>query len=363
MSIILIPLFFFVVSFAIAYIMIPKIRTIAKVRSFHSLPNERTSHQDAIPNVGGVAFYVCLMLSFHFVNTYDDLRIINSIIPGLTVLFIIGLKDDLVLVSSTTKMIAQIVAALFLVFDNSFHLTDLHGLFYLDRVHYFASSFFTIFLVVSIINAFNLIDGIDGLAGFIATIIFCSFAVISFIIGDKTLFLISIVALGAVIAFLRFNFSERYKIFMGDTGSLILGFVISIIVLRFFAIEESSLLRMKLPLQNWPFLILAILSVPLLDTSRVFLMRIYNGKSPFEADRNHIHHVILDFYKLSHFKVSLILAILNLVIIGAFLPLVYLTNQWICLTFTFLLFGILILVVNRLKVKSLNKTIQTNEKK
>ena len=363
MSIILVSLFFFFVSFSVAYIMLPKIRTIAKVRSFHSLPNERTSHQDAIPNIGGVAFYVCLMLSFRFINPYDDLKITNSIIPGLTVLFIIGLKDDLVLVSSTTKLIAQIVAALFLVFDNSFHLTDLHGLFNLERVHYFASSFFTIFLVVSIINSFNLIDGIDGLAGFISIVIFSSFSVISYIIDDKTLFLISIVALGAVIAFLRFNFSKKYKIFMGDTGSLILGFIIALIVLRFFALEESSLLRMRLPLQNWPFLILAILSVPLIDTSRVFLMRIYNGKSPFDADRNHIHHVILDFYKLSHFKVSLILAILNLVIIGAFLPLVYLTNQWICLTFTFLLFGILILVFNRLKLKSLNKTLQTNEKK
>ena len=363
MSIILISVFFFFVSFAIAYIMLPKIRTIAKVRSFHSIPNERTSHKEAIPNIGGVAFYVCLMLSFRFINPYDDLKIINSIIPGLTVLFIIGLKDDLVLVSSTTKLIAQIVAALFLVFDNSFHLTDLHGLFNLERVHYFASSFFTIFLVVSIINSFNLIDGIDGLAGFISIVIFSSFSVISYIIDDKTLFLISIVALGAVIAFLRFNFSKKYKIFMGDTGSLILGFIIALIVLRFFALEESSLLRMRLPLQNWPFLILAILSVPLIDTSRVFLMRIYNGKSPFDADRNHIHHVILDFYKLSHFKVSLILAILNLIIIGAFLPLVYLTNQWICLTFTFLLFGILILVFNRLKLKSLNKTLQTNEKK
>jgi UDP-GlcNAc:undecaprenyl-phosphate GlcNAc-1-phosphate transferase len=280
----------------------------------------------------------------------------------LTILFIIGLKDDLVLVSSSTKMIAQIVAALFLIFDNAFHLTDLHGLFYLERIHFFASSFFTLFMVVSIINSLNLIDGIDGLAGFISIIIFCSFGIISFIIGDQVLFFISLVSLGAVIAFLRFNFSERYKIFMGDTGSLILGFIIALIVLRFFAIEESSLLKLNLPLQNWPFLILAILSVPFIDTSRVFLMRIYNGKSPFEADRNHIHHVILDFYKLSHFKVSLILAILNIIIIACFLPLVYFTNQWICLTFTFLIFGILILVVNRLKEKSLNKTISTNAK-
>jgi UDP-N-acetylmuramyl pentapeptide phosphotransferase/UDP-N-acetylglucosamine-1-phosphate transferase len=363
MSIILISLFFFLVSFAIAYIVLPKIRTIAKVRSFHSLPNERTSHENAIPNVGGVAFYVCLMLSFHFIFPFDKYQIINSVIPGLTILFIIGLKDDLVLVSSSTKLIAQIVAALFLIFDNAFHLTDLHGLFYLEKIHFFASSFFTLFMVVSIINSFNLIDGIDGLAGFISIIIFSSFSVISFIIDDKTLFLISIVALGAVIAFLRFNFSERYKIFMGDTGSLILGFIIALIVLRFFAIEESSLLRMKLPLQNWSFLLLAILSVPLIDTSRVFLMRIYNGKSPFEADRNHIHHVILDYYNLSHFKVSLILAIMNIVIIAAFIPLVYLTNQWICLTFTFLLFGVSILVVNQLKSKSQNKTNLTNEKK
>ena len=356
MSIVLISGLFFFISFAIAYIMLPKIRTIAKVRSFHSIPNERTSHFDAIPNVGGVAFYVCLMLSFHFIYPYDKFEIINSIIPGLTILFIIGLKDDLVLVSSSTKMIAQIVAALFLIFDNAFHLTDLHGLFYLERIHFFASSFFTLFMVVSIINSFNLIDGIDGLAGFISIIIFSSFGIISFIIGDKALFFISLVSIGAVIAFLRFNFSERYKIFMGDTGSLILGFIIALIVLRFFAIEESNLLKLNLPLQNWPFLLLAILSVPLIDTSRVFLMRIYNGKSPFEADRNHIHHVILDFYKLSHFKVSLILAILNIIIIACFLPLVYLTNQWICLTFTFLIFGILILVVNRLKEKSLNKT-------
>ena len=343
-------------SFAIAYIMLPKIRTIAKVRNLNSLPNERTSHEDPIPNIGGVAFFVCLVLAFYFISYFDKENIVHAILPGLTILFIIGLKDDLVLVSSSTKFIAQLVAGIFLVFNPPFQITDLNGFLYIDKIHFFASTFFTIVLIIAVINAFNLIDGIDGLAGFIAIIVFLSFSVVSYIIHDYAIFYTSLAILGAVLAFLRFNFSTRYKIFMGDTGSMIIGFMIAIIIVRFLSHDNRTLHLLSFDLSNLMFLFFAILFIPTMDTIRVFTIRILSGKNPFEADRNHIHHIIMDKFKLSHFKTSLFIGIVNIVVISIYVPFIHFFNHWICLGLTLFLILTLFLVMGLLK-NSMKKNI------
>jgi UDP-N-acetylmuramyl pentapeptide phosphotransferase/UDP-N-acetylglucosamine-1-phosphate transferase len=169
-----------------------------------------------------------------------------------------------------------------------------------------------------IINALNLIDGIDGLAGVISIVIFSSFGTLFLFLERYFLSSICIVLIGSIIAFLRFNVSNEKKIFMGDTGSMLLGFIISILTLRIIALPNERLTELNFPLQNIPFLIFSFISIPILDLLRVFIIRIFAGKSPFEADRNHFHHLIIDLFKWSHFKTSLFIGFINLLIILIF---------------------------------------------
>lgn len=352
MSLLLVSGLFFLVSFSTAFILLPKIRTIAKHSNFHSLPNERTSHNVAVPNIGGVAFYITLMLSFYFIFPYDSNGLLRSLLPGLTILFIIGLKDDLVIVASSTKLIAQITGGFFLVLNPSFQLLNMNGFLWIFHNNYFIAFALSIFLIVTIINSINLIDGIDGLAGVISIVVFSSFAVIFYMVKEFSLLFITIVLIGSILAFLRFNISKRRKIFMGDTGSMILGFLIAVMTIRLFTIASIRHKQLIIPIQNLPYFVFSILSIPLIDTIRVFTLRILNGKSPFVADRNHIHHVVLDYFKLSHFATSLLLGMVNIFILLLFsFFTIFLSQIWLMiLTLSTIIF--VILLVNFIKIKT-----------
>lgn len=352
MTIITITFLFFIGSFIVSFIMMPKIRSLAKKNNFNSIPNNRSSHVDIVPNIGGVAFYVTLMLSFYFIFPYDENGLLRSLLPGLTILFIIGLKDDLVIVASSTKLIAQIVAGFFLVMNPSFQLLNMKGFLWIFHNNYFLAFALSILIIVTIINSINLIDGIDGLAGIISIIIFTTFSIIFYVIKEYSLFFINIALIGSIVAFLRFNISKTTKIFMGDTGSMLLGFLIAVMTIRLFTISSVKHSLLIIPIENLPYLIFSILSIPLIDTIRVFSSRILNGKSPFVADRNHIHHVVLDRFKLSHFSTSLLLGLVNVLILLIFsISTIYLSQIWLMIMTIFIIL-IVIILVNFLKSKT-----------
>lgn len=349
MSFFVFLLLLFIGSFTISFILIPKIRTIAKVSNFHSLPNHRSSHVDAVPNIGGVAFYVTIMLSFYFIQKFDEFNILHSLLPGLTIIFIIGLKDDLVVVAPSTKLVAQVLSGMFLVFHSSFELLNLKGFLWIFEINYFTGFLIVIFINVLVINAMNLIDGIDGLAGIVSIVIFSSFGVIYFFLERYFLLSICIVLVGSLLAFLRFNFSKERKIFMGDTGSMLIGFLISVMTLRLIAMPVNKLSNFDFPLQNIPFIIFSILSVPLLDLLRVFILRIKEGRSPFSADRLHFHHVILDYSKYSHLKVSLMIGFFNILMILLFVFAIKFLSQLYLFGLMLLIIILFFLVLNKLK--------------
>ena len=338
-------------SFVVSYILIPKISTIAKISNFNSKPNHRSSHTESIPNIGGVAFYVTLMLSFYFIQKYDSFNTLFSILPGLTIIFIIGLKDDLVIVAPTTKLIAQISSGVFLVFHSSFELLNFKGFLWIFEINYLVGILIVVFVNVLIINALNLIDGIYGLAGIVSIVILSSFFVIFLMLKKYFLCSISIVLIGSILAFLRFNISNSKKIFMGDTGSMLIGFVISILTLRLIAMPSEGLKVLDFQFQNIPFLIFAILSIPLMDLVRVFILRILKGKSPFEADRSHLHHILLDYFKTTHLQTSLIIGFLNLIIVLSFSILIHKLYQIQLFAFVFLLFAVYIYVLSKIQHK------------
>lgn len=328
----------FAFSFILSYYLYPKIADILFFKKLADEPNERSSHTISVPNLGGVAFFICLFLSFYFIEGFDNDELIMSIIPGLIILFVVGLKDDLVILSPLSKLSAQIASALFLVFHKSFSVQSLHGFLEIQHIPSVLSISIAVLVIVTIINAINLIDGIDGLAATISIIMFVLYGLLFCYVGRQFLALICAVMTGSLIAFLRFNLSHDKKIFMGDTGSMLLGFVIAFMTVRLFALDIESLNMLPFQVQNLPLVIAAVLIIPLFDTMRVFAVRIFKKKSPFAADRSHIHHLIVDYYKISHRRASFVIGFVNFMIVLLFSYLAIKTTQWI-------LIGIFIAVI------------------
>ena len=268
----------FLGSFILTYIIIPRIIDVVKYKRLMDHPNQRSSHIEEVPSLGGVAFYIVIVLGVYFVQLlgWDTNDISMVIIPGLLVLFIVGLKDDLVLVAPLTKIAAQLLAIAFVLSHPAFHIVNLHGFLGIQRISLFISIPLVAFVMIVIINAFNLIDGIDGLASIVAIVIFGILGLLFYLIQRPYFMGISVLMIGCLLAFLRYNLSSAKKIFMGDTGSLIIGFLIACATVRLFAVPLSYLKSLPFQLENLPLVVLAILIVPFFDTTRVFTIRVLN---------------------------------------------------------------------------------------
>jgi UDP-GlcNAc:undecaprenyl-phosphate GlcNAc-1-phosphate transferase len=311
-----IALFILLGSVVLTAYILPKIIGVARYKELMDKPNGRSSHDIQVPRLGGVAFFVTLMLSLYFMQRSDNYDLIDSLIPCLTILFVVGLKDDLVVLSAKSKFLIQLVVATILVFDPQLAIRELHGFLGVYNVHPVFNVILVYIIVTGIINALNLVDGIDGLASGISLVGFSSFAVLFFMVGKDFSFLLMISMIGCLLAFIPFNLSEKKnKIFMGDTGSMIIGFILSFAVIRFLTLEVSELQTLHLPLANSPFLLMFILFIPVMDTLRVMSVRMLRGKAPFKPDRTHLHHYFLDKLEWSHVKTSSVITISSIMIV------------------------------------------------
>lgn len=330
-------------SFLAAYIIIPKIIWIVNHRELIDHPQERSSHKKDTPTMAGVAFFLTLILALFFLKNWDIDGVSLNLIAALTIIFFIGLKDDLVVSSPRAKLGSEILAILFVLLCSCMQVTAFHGFLGIDNIPlWFAYSFGTV-MVLTIINSFNLIDGIDGLASTVGLVIFSVYAVIFYTTGLYFYFLLCISLIAMLLAYLRYNFSGTKKIFMGDTGSLIIGFCIGFFSLRFLAMDAALFSEFSFHIENKLIIIAAILYIPLLDTFRVIGVRLLNKKSPFYPDRNHIHHILIDS-GLSHIKSSLFLGFLNLLMVGLFIFLSAHLNS-VQLLFVFVISFLFFLVV------------------
>lgn len=307
----------FLGSFLLTYFTIPRIIGVVEYKKLLDEPNNRSSHKKITPTLGGVAFYFTLILTFFFLNPYDELDIIIQVLPGLTILFIFGLKDDLVVLSPLAKLIAQVVAVAFVLSNSEILITNLNGFLGIYEIPIYLSYIITGFIMITIINAYNLIDGIDGLAASIGIVISLIYGLIFIYLDYDFFVLLCLSVIAMLIAFLRYNLSKSQKIFMGDTGSLIIGFIISVFTINFLSFRTPELENLPVVVENLPFIAFSILIIPLFDTFRVFAIRMFNKKSPFSPDRNHMHHILIDL-GLSHFKTSLILSVANILFVTIF---------------------------------------------
>ena len=289
---------------------IPVIVRIAKAKKIYDMPNGRTAHQTPTPRLGGVGIYLSVLLISLLLIDINKFPQFQYILAGSTIIFFIGLKDDILSVASWKKLGGQLIATSFIVFFADIRLTSLHGFFGLNEISYFQSILISFFVIILIINAFNLIDGVDGLSGSLAIISFFALGVWFYLNKSYEITIICVSMTGSLGAFLLFNiWAKRRKVFLGDTGALFIGYLLAIFIIVFC--EMNTTTNVVMPIRSAPIVAFCILIIPLLDTARIFLIRILQGRSPFSADKNHIHHYLLDL-GLNHLQITAILVAANI---------------------------------------------------
>lgn len=343
-------------SFILIFLFIPKIIWIVNSRDLIDDPNHRSSHKKSTPTMAGVAFFLTLIFGINFIGGWDSDIIGINLIASLTLVFAIGLKDDLVMSSPKAKIGGELLAIAFVLFSSGLQVTTLNGFLGIQNIPIVFSYILITLMILTIINSFNMIDGIDGLASIIGVVIFSLYGIIFFTIGYNFYFLLCLCLIGILSAYLRYNFSSKKKIFMGDTGSLIIGFSIGFLSLKFLSIEASVLEAVSFIPENKLFTIAAIFYIPLFDTLRVIGVRLIQKKSPFFPDNNHIHHILINS-GLKHYQASMFLGFLNLILAISFIALSTYFNSFQMLGFLVLSFGLLLVIFHQLKIniKSQNR--------
>lgn len=277
----------FITAFIVTLIAIPPIISLIKKYKLYDLPDSRKEHANPIPTMGGIAIFAGMMTAlimwFPFSNIPAQLCFFFSII----VLLGLGIMDDLKDLSAKYKFLLQLGLASMIALSG-IRITSFDGLFGIHELSLSAQYTFTILAITGITNAFNLIDGIDGLAGglgFMSLVILGLFLTMS---GDTNTALIAFALAGGILAFLYFNLNPA-RIFMGDTGSLVLGFVVAVLCIRFMQMNMAAINPV---LPHASVFALGLVLIPVFDTLRVFTIRIWKGNSPFVADKSHIHHLL-----------------------------------------------------------------------
>lgn len=288
------------VSFIITFLAIPIILQVAEKKNLFDIPDERKRHINPVVSLGGVGIFAGFLLaSLLSIQGFLNPEFQYYFAAAL-VIFFLGLKDDLMVLSATKKFIGQIIAASILIHLGGIRIDSMHGLFGIESVSEGFGLALSYLTIIVVINSFNLIDGVDGLAASLGILSMIVFGIYFFIIGYQAYSLLSFSMAGSLVAFMIFN-HQPAKIFMGDSGSLMIGLINSILVLKFINVADSPLV--SVPVTSAVAVGFAILIVPLLDTLRVFSIRILKGNSPFTPDRNHVHHLLLD-RGLSHAAVT-----------------------------------------------------------
>ena len=337
----------FLWAFVISVFAIPSIVRVSHMKNLLDEPNFRTVHVSLTPRLGGLAIFAGFLSALTIFGNITDS--IQKLVAGAILLFFIGLKDDIVAISPFKKFFIQIISTCIVIFIGDIRLTDLQGFLGFGHLEDGISYGITFLAIVGITNAVNLIDGLDGLAGSIVLIISTTFG-IYFLYNGSAFFqpyaYVAFSLAGGVLGFLRYN-GTRAIIFMGDTGSLVCGFLVSVLAIQFIEMKSVNAA---------PSIALAAIIVPVFDTLRVFFFRIIQGRSPFSPDKNHIHHILLRS-GMTQLATVFTLAVINIGIIAAVIVLAPMGN-------TVLVIGIVALcMLFAVVLEILKKRYQRTEQK
>tara|TARA_Y100001958_G_scaffold3056_1_gene1914 strand:+ start:18309 stop:19379 length:1071 start_codon:yes stop_codon:yes gene_type:complete len=293
-------------GFVFTWLTIPRVAEVVRKYKIFRKPSDRDLHWRFVPKLTGLSFYVALLVvAFAFVPFVDVQRLILVLGAGAIIVYV-GIRDDIYQLRPIIKLILQLVAISFFAFGDDLVVRNLYGFLNVYDLPIGVDYFLTFFIGVFMINAFNLCDGIDGLAAMLGIVMSVCYGSIFYIVGDYLFLSFCVILIGCLFAFLRFNLSHKKKVFMGDTGSLFLGFMFYLFTM-YFVTNESVILSIFIPHKSLVSLAaLCIFIVPILDSGSVFFSRVWHKKSPFKPDNNHVHHLVLHFTK-NHVMASLII--------------------------------------------------------
>lgn len=293
----------FLTAFIVVLYSTPALIKVAVLKRLIDVPTEgRKIHKRSVPTIGGIIIFAGTLFAFSLWYSVENLIYYEKIVQSIKefklivacslILFFVGVKDDIIGTAPVKKLFAHIVVALTLVLMGDIRITGLHGIFGVYDIPNWGSVFLSIFTYVVVVNAFNLIDGVDGLAGGVGFLICCTFGIWFIFANEYPYAALSFALAGSLLGFLIFNFAPA-KIFMGDSGSLTIGMFISVLSFKLIEFPVQNIDGIWVQVSK-PVFVISALIYPLLDTLRVFIMRAAKGQSPFTADKNHIHHMLLD---------------------------------------------------------------------
>ena len=341
----------------LACVLLPIIRKYSIQFGFVAIPENRSSHKKSTPKFGGIVFYILLIASILFLHKFETTTNLAVLVAAFSAILYTGIKDDVRDSSPRAKALGQCIAVALLLSVPEFRIESLHGFLGIGQLPLFIGVPLSLSLYISLINAYNLIDGIDGLAAIIGFVASASFAFFLYQMAMPFYFGLSIAMCSILLTFLGFNFSKRKKIFMGDTGSLLVGLFLGMLAMKLLSVSAEAATLIGISLTQLPLLLLSVLIVPAFDVCRVIFIRYLQKQPFFTADRNHTHHVLIDSGK-SHKKAAITLGLVNSAIIG----LMYGTLQ----AYGLLAAGVLLLVLilwGSLSLFVINKKISSKRMK
>lgn len=302
-------------TFGFTWFAVPTLIKISNDGKFFDQPDHiRKVHENAKPNLGGIAIFLSFLFGCILFLKATAIEYSNFLLASSMIIFSMGVRDDFIGLNAYKKLALQILACSLVVVFAEVRITSFYGLFNIMELPVWVSIPFSIFVMLVITNAMNLIDGIDGLAACLGIVISLSFGILFFDMNQLGWSRISFALCGALIGFLPFNF-EPSKIFMGDTGAYIIGFILAILCIQFIELNKFDSIQNPMPfIKSSPAVGIGFLFIPLFDTLRAFIIRISQGKSPLFADRQHLHHFLLDL-GWSHAYISLFMAFASLLVI------------------------------------------------
>lgn len=314
-------------AFLVTLTLMPVIIKIFRSIDLLDRPDKRKIHSISTPSLGGIGIFTGILFALLISVSFADLATQKYFISGTLLIFLLGVRDDLSSLLARHKLVVQVFSAFLVVFLGEIKIEGLNGLFGVNNFPWVFDEIFTVFVVVVMTNAFNLIDGIDGLAGSIALTISGFLGWAAFQSGQYIDATFAFAITGATLGFLLYNWYPS-KVFMGDTGSMVFGFMLTILMVKFLTtpVPPSVILS---PVATS----LALFVLPVYDTLRVIFIRLFNGKPPLAPDRNHIHHVLLKL-GLNHAQSTIILVVYNIIMILFAVVFQNIGELWIMLIMT-----------------------------
>jgi UDP-N-acetylmuramyl pentapeptide phosphotransferase/UDP-N-acetylglucosamine-1-phosphate transferase len=303
-----------ITSFVIAFLIVPVIIKYSLRKNLVDIPGRRKIHKKVTPSMGGIAIFLGFFFSTLIWTDIQGWGYIKFILVALFVIFFIGVRDDLVPLRAMVKLMGQLMAASLLIFLFDLRIKSFYGVFGIYELPDIASYVITYLTIIVITNSFNLIDGLDGLAGTIAIVALLAFGVWFYLIGNQIFSILAFSMLGAIFAFLIFNW-EPSEVFMGDTGALVIGMMLAILTIHFINVNYSLPMDTPYKFTGSVGTAACIIIIPLADTLRIVILRISKRQSPFNPDKSHIHHAIMRL-GMSHGQTTMILAGVQVIFIG-----------------------------------------------